>query len=206
MVGGATGAAMTSIVMIFEMTLDYSVVLPMTITVAISYGVRKLLSKESIYTEKLARRGHSIPDALRASIVQQKTAGDIMDERFVIVQASITKDEFIDLVLTKEMETMNFLVADGDAIIGLVTREAVSGESVQGKKSQQAGDLALKDNLLVSEKLSILRLLSRIISMGISFVIVTKDGGMTSPGDVRGIITKERLAEFVSEAAEQFSP
>ena len=50
MVGGATGAAMAAIVMIFEMTLDYSVILPMTITVAISYGVRKVLSRESIYT------------------------------------------------------------------------------------------------------------------------------------------------------------
>jgi H+/Cl- antiporter ClcA len=40
LLGGTTGAAMTSIVMIFEMTLDYSVILPMTISVAISYGVR----------------------------------------------------------------------------------------------------------------------------------------------------------------------
>ncbi len=40
-VGGATGAAMAAIVMIFEMTLDYTVIIPMTLTVAISYGVRK---------------------------------------------------------------------------------------------------------------------------------------------------------------------
>lgn len=31
------------------------VVLPMTITVAISYGIRKFLCKESVYTLKLAR-------------------------------------------------------------------------------------------------------------------------------------------------------
>jgi CIC family chloride channel protein len=36
MVGGSTGAAMAAIVMIFEMTLDYRVIIPMTITVAIS--------------------------------------------------------------------------------------------------------------------------------------------------------------------------
>ena len=39
--GGATGAAMAAIVMIFEMTLDYTVIVPMTLTVAISYGVRR---------------------------------------------------------------------------------------------------------------------------------------------------------------------
>ena len=43
MVGGSTGAAMTAIVMIFEMTLDYNVIIPMTITVALSHGVRTLL-------------------------------------------------------------------------------------------------------------------------------------------------------------------
>jgi CIC family chloride channel protein len=64
-VGGSTGAAMTAIVMIFEMTLDYNVIIPLTITVAISYEIRKILCKESIYTLKLARRGHSIPDAMR---------------------------------------------------------------------------------------------------------------------------------------------
>ncbi|MDD5236162.1 MAG: chloride channel protein, partial [Candidatus Omnitrophica bacterium] len=64
-VGGATGAAIAAIVMIFEMTLDYNVIIPMTITVAISYGVRKVLCKESIYTMKLARRGHRLPDSMR---------------------------------------------------------------------------------------------------------------------------------------------
>ena len=36
MVGGVTGAAIMSIIMIFEMTLDYSVIVPMVITVIIS--------------------------------------------------------------------------------------------------------------------------------------------------------------------------
>ena len=52
-VGGATGAAMAAIVMIFEMTLDYTVIVPMTLTVAISYAVRRSLIKDSIYTRKL---------------------------------------------------------------------------------------------------------------------------------------------------------
>jgi CIC family chloride channel protein len=63
-VGGSTGAAVAAIVMIFEMTLDYSVILPMLITVAFSYGIRRSLSRESIYTLKIVRRGHRMPDAL----------------------------------------------------------------------------------------------------------------------------------------------
>jgi CIC family chloride channel protein len=64
-VSGTTGAALTAMVMIYEMTLDYSVIVPMAITVAVAYGIRRALCRESIYTMKLARRGHAIPDALR---------------------------------------------------------------------------------------------------------------------------------------------
>ena len=40
-VGGSTGAAVTAIV-VFEMTRDYNVVIPMTLTVAVSFGLRKI--------------------------------------------------------------------------------------------------------------------------------------------------------------------
>lgn len=64
-IGGSTGAAMTGIVMIFEMTLDYTVIIPMAVTVAVSYAVRKKLSVSTIYTEKLIRRGHFTPEDLQ---------------------------------------------------------------------------------------------------------------------------------------------
>lgn len=67
LVGGSTGAALAAIVMIFEMTLDYNVIIPMTLTVAIAYQVRKWLSPESIYTFKLVRRGHRMPEALETN-------------------------------------------------------------------------------------------------------------------------------------------
>ncbi len=64
-IGGSTGAAMTAIVMIFEMTRDYTVIIPMAITVAVSYAIRKRFSAATIYTEKLVRRGHFLPDDLQ---------------------------------------------------------------------------------------------------------------------------------------------
>jgi len=48
MVCGSTGAAITALVMVFEMTLDYSAVLPLTVTVATSNGIRAFLSRETI--------------------------------------------------------------------------------------------------------------------------------------------------------------
>jgi chloride channel protein, CIC family len=79
-VGGSTGAAMAAIVMIFEMTLDYTVIVPMTLTVAISYGVRRSLMKDSIYTRKLTLRGEVVPDTMRADIQVSGGAARIMHQ------------------------------------------------------------------------------------------------------------------------------
>ena len=61
MVGGGTGAAMTAVTMIFEMTRDYDIVLPMILAVGGSLATRRLLSRENIYTAKLTRRGQPVP-------------------------------------------------------------------------------------------------------------------------------------------------
>ena len=62
MIGSATGAVLTAIVMLFEMTRDYNVVLPVIGAVAIANVVRKCICPPTIYTLKLFRRGHAVPD------------------------------------------------------------------------------------------------------------------------------------------------
>lgn len=65
MVASSTGAALTAVVMLFEMTRDYSVIIPIIIAVAAGYHIRWFLVEESIYTLRLVRRGHHIPHTLR---------------------------------------------------------------------------------------------------------------------------------------------
>jgi chloride channel protein, CIC family len=66
-IGGSTGAVLTGIIMITEMTNDSSVTLPLVITSAIAYAVRKLIMDENIYNMKLQFRGHMVPEGLRAA-------------------------------------------------------------------------------------------------------------------------------------------
>jgi CIC family chloride channel protein len=204
MVGGVTGAAMTAIVMTFEMTLDYSVILPMTITVALSYGFRKLLSPESIYTQKLARRGHLVPDALRATLIQVKCARDVMDSRFLDVPASRTIEEFVLHTLPEHPAVDSFLVSEDHRVIGLITRGMGRTNLEQGNGTYPLGVVAATNYLTIPEKTTIFSLFSKLFALEISFVLVSPDGGVPSPEAVRGLITKERLAEFVAEAAELF--
>jgi len=93
LIGGSTGAALAAIVMIFEMKLDYNVIIPMTLTVAIAYQVRKWLSPESIYTFKLVRRGHRMPEALDTNAHLFRLASDLMNVHISVVQGSLTPAE-----------------------------------------------------------------------------------------------------------------
>jgi CIC family chloride channel protein len=66
-VAGTTGAVLTAIAMVTEMTGDFGAVIPLLIVAAVAAATRNVFSPTSIYTEKLARRGHPIPEGLRAS-------------------------------------------------------------------------------------------------------------------------------------------
>ena len=97
MVGSGTGAAMTAVAMVFEMTRDYDIVLPMILAVAVALGVRRMLSRENIYTLKLVRRGHPIPKALHANMFMVRSARDAMDPDFMLADEPMRFDEFLRL-------------------------------------------------------------------------------------------------------------
>ncbi len=60
MVGGTTGAVIMAMVITMEITMDYSHVLPIMVTVALSYNIRAYLCPQSIYTFKLFRKGMNL--------------------------------------------------------------------------------------------------------------------------------------------------
>ena len=62
MVGASTGAAVTAVVMIFEMTRDYHVIIPLIISVSVAYSMRRLLLKDTIYTMKLTPARPAYPE------------------------------------------------------------------------------------------------------------------------------------------------
>jgi CIC family chloride channel protein len=90
-VGGTTGAAVTAIIMVFEMTRDYTAILPVILTVAIASAVRHWLSPATIYTLKLQRRGHVVPQGLLGWMGELRSA-NVMSGDFVLMTDVEAKD------------------------------------------------------------------------------------------------------------------
>ncbi|MGH3802043.1 MAG: chloride channel protein, partial [Pseudonocardiaceae bacterium] len=57
---GATRAPITAVIILFELTGEYSIILPLMAAVAVAAGLSHLISKDTIYTRKLLRRGVDI--------------------------------------------------------------------------------------------------------------------------------------------------
>jgi len=203
MVGGATGAAVASIVMIFEMTLDYNVIVPMTITVAISYGIRKVLSRESIYTMKLARRGHYMPEALRTSPQFVRRANEMQLTNFGPLAASTTLAEFAQIV-SRQPSVQVFLVEDHERIVGFVRNEVALRILNDNSGSVRLGEVAQTNYITVNEQTSLFEVISGMHARNASIALVSSGSGPISAGQVKGLISRRQLADALVEAAELF--
>ena len=119
MVGGGTGAVMTAVAMIFEMTRDYDIVMPMIIAVAFSVGTRRLLSRENIYTLKLYRRGHFVPKALHANMFLVRRAREVMDKDFAALPADTSFAAFLRAP-DNGGRMRHVVMTEGDRIAGVL--------------------------------------------------------------------------------------
>lgn len=203
MVGGATGAAMAAIVMIFEMTLDYNVIVPMTITVAISYGMRKVLSPESIYTMKLARRGHYVPDVLRTGPHFVRRAREMISPDFHPLAASTTLAEFARIV-SRQPSVSFFLVEEQNRILGFVRKEAALRILDGDSDSATIGDLAETNFITIGENSALFDVINGLHSSGASVAVVVSASGAVTAEQVKGLIGRRDLADAMVEAAEFF--
>jgi CIC family chloride channel protein len=79
---GASRALLTSIVFAFETTLQPAIILPLLGACSAAYAVSYLFMKNTIMTEKIARRGVVVPDSYSAGHFDRLTAGDALQEHF----------------------------------------------------------------------------------------------------------------------------
>lgn len=77
-IGGTSGAVLTGVIMIVEMTRDTNVILPVIITVTVAAATRKSIMRESVYTLKLTRRGHIVPEGLEAALISAERVDEVM--------------------------------------------------------------------------------------------------------------------------------
>jgi len=98
-VAGTTRAPITAMIIIFEMTSNYRIILPLMFACTIGLVVSARLSKESIYTLKLVRRGVNIYAGKELNVLKRLTVAQVMVPEIELVSPSATLSELITRVM-----------------------------------------------------------------------------------------------------------
>ncbi len=204
MVSGTIGAALTAVVMIFEMTLDYKVIIPMIIMAATSYGVRSRLCRESIYTAKLARRGHPIPEALHANVHLMRLAREVMEESFPVLSPEATLGQAAEAL--RGDGGRGFVVVAGDGRV----REVASADAVLRAFAAEGPAAPLSrlsgTSFLVADGAeSLFDLVARMRGRDARVVVVTEGTAEGGARPVIGLVTRDRITDVVAGSLELFS-
>ena len=123
-VAGATHAPITAILIIFEMTGDYAIILPLMISAIIATVLTTKLKKESIYTLKLIRRGVDLFRGREVNILKALTVTHIMNKKPVIIRPDLNFTELLELVVSQP-NTHFFVVNQENELVGAVSWQDV---------------------------------------------------------------------------------
>jgi CIC family chloride channel protein len=193
MVAGATGAVLTAIIMLFEMTRDYNAILPVMLTAATAYLVRKMISHPSIYTLKLLRRGHVVPEGLQAAIDAARQVGHVMSRDFFILAAQDSLEQYPDD--TKAGVAPVVVVQDQGIPVGVLhARPAQVPET-------KLGEVAEANYLMAAESDNLIDVLTQMHEQHLPVALVFRNHHNLRLDDLVGVISDRQIAALARQDA-----
>jgi CIC family chloride channel protein len=200
MVGGSTGAAMTAVAMVFEMTRDYDIVLPMILAVAVALGVRRTLSRENIYTAKLLARDHPIPKALHANMFLVQSAREAMERDVLVLDENVWFDEFLRQSAGAG-GLRHVVVTRDDLIVGVIRVNSDLPRTVGGVgKDVRMADIAWRNFTIATEQTVMFDVITRLTRERAAMAVIVAQRGPPCARTVVGVISREHIADTVARS------
>ncbi len=114
-------APITAIIILFELTGDYRIILPLMLTVVIATLLsQRLMKGESIYTLKLSRRGVKLHRGRDEDILQSVQVGEVMTEKINSIVGSASIGQVSNAFEFSHSRSLMVLGGDGE-LVGIVT-------------------------------------------------------------------------------------
>ena len=128
MVAGATRAPLTAIFIVFEMTGDYSFVVPILIVAVVAYTTAKRFAPHGLYDGWLEMRGEHIAHGVDQSVMDRLHVRDALDADVRPVPPEATLDRLVAAAAATRHGVIAVVEADG-ALVGVIShhtlREAI---------------------------------------------------------------------------------
>jgi CIC family chloride channel protein len=132
---GAARAPLTAILIVFEMTNDYRLILPLMFSTVIATVVAERWHKESIYTLKLVRRGIRLARGRDIDVMQGITVAEVMTTHPDTVPADLTIAQLADAFARTHHHGFPVLDKEG-RLYGIVTLEDMDRAAARADASE----------------------------------------------------------------------
>lgn len=196
-VGGTTGAAITAIVMIFEMTRDYNVIIPLIVSVALAIGVRRVLRQENIYTFKLLLSGFKIPENRYINLFLVRHAKDVMETSLCTMSEDTTLDAMLH-ELSKAKRKKHVLVTRDDKVVGSIPITHVMRAAGGVTSAIKLHDVMIEHYIKVNPDDIFHDIMKKLRHKSGNVAIVVKDAGKPlTKENILGIISKDRIIDSI---------
>jgi len=199
-VASTTRATLTAIVLLFEMTETYEIILPLMLSCVVADGVCYVLSEHSFYTSKLAKRGISIDlgagqDLMRMISVKEAMSKDVM---------TIKPESPLELALQIIEDTGHMalpVVNDNDELYGIITWSDLHDAAEKHERHLTVADYCTTDLITITPEDTLTTALDYLGYKEISHLpVVNKSNtkkiiGIITKGDLIKAYNKRRFIE-----------
>ena len=197
-VSGTTHGPLSAILILFEMTGDYKIILPLMIACIVGCLASGQIMKESIYTLKLARRGVNIKAGKEVNVLKSISVKDVMNPEVEAIPEDITLRR-LEKRISKSKHNSFPVVNDKGYLTGVLTfldyHEALFDEDL--KDLVVAKEIATTNVVTVSADGNLYDAMEKIALKDFSILPVVSPN---NPSQLLGVLTRRDIFSAYNKA------
>jgi len=199
LVAGATHAPLTAMMMVFEMTGDYGLILPLMLTSVLAFVIARRLHPESIYTEWLVRRGVVLTHGADAAVLARLPVSECINRNPVVIPAGADLSAVIELTRAGRQTEFPVVTASG-RFLGMLSQTTLREAQEAGEQPRGvvvAADLVGTDAEPVTADDTLLTALRRLGDRDVNYLAVVQHGDRRR---LEGIVSRQDLLTAYEQA------
>lgn len=139
-----------------------------------------------------------MPEALQTNFPLVRLARDVMEKQLASVPAS-THLNTLSQVVSGRDQIEYFLIEDQGKVVGVAKRDLALDVCTKRGTAGTVRDVANENFAVVAENTTLFHVISRMHSSDVSLLLVASGPIPTSVRDIKGVISREQIADAMTE-------
>ena len=201
MVAATTHAPLTAILIVYEVTQSYELILPLMFAAVVSTVVARFVCKDSVYTFKLSRLGVRLGAMSDLTVLRRLTPEDIAIQPATIVKRIDSAQQLVNLMEAEG--TADFVVVDDhNKYCGMVTSEDLRAALVYREAIPllQVSELQRSDLPTISNEETLDIVLDKFSRSDVEALVL-----LSETGEISGLVTRSQLMKRYQIALDEDS-